>query len=430
MRGQWRKLGWVVLAGVVAASLWACTNPPVFPDTPNYFITFNPVNLDSLPGTATALRFPGFYDSEGLVAISVSRAEYDAMPRLWAYQLWAVSRSGNTITKSAHTPKFIWDPYSHTAIQPDGSTFQDRKFNFQTDISQFDEIVLTIEPYPDYFMIEANIEDTARVEVVEQEILSGGQQPDLEFLVVEGLSATRGAYEMRFPVADAFDSASGSYFLANTTAGESTPSEITGAANYGLWFGQAVSLGGGVLDIEPSLDLPTLPDGWVYEGWVIPPAPNPKNPLSLGRFTDPTSADDDSSYSGVRKVAATLPLPGEDFLQNPPNVLYDFPMNLWVDRTLGTDTGWVFITVEPNRAEFAGINPTSDPSPDIAPGPFSYRILQLRLPAVDPNDSNTWPEFNQFDLSRNTFPMANMHGRESKFGQPGAPLVECELSSQ
>lgn len=430
MRGLWRKLGWVVLVGVAGASLWACTNPPVFPDTPNHFITFNPVFLDSLPGTSTALRLNGAYDGDNLAYVTLSQAEWDALPRLWCYQVWAISRNGSVITKKASTPKFLWDPYQHVARRPDGTLFRERKFNLQADITEFDEVVLTIEPYPDYFSIRATADQDARIEVVDKDILSpAGSSPDLSFLEVGDLSPGRTSYTMRFPVADDLDTAHGTYFLANTTAGESTSSSITSAANYGIWFGEPEALGGGAIAINPSLALPALPSGWIYEGWVIPPDPNPKDPISTGRFANPAGPDDDSSYSGERKVAATLPIPGEDFLANPPGPGYTFPMTLW---SVPSDTAWAFITIEPNDSSFIGIDP-ENPSPDISSGPFSYRVLQLRLPApaLDPSEGDTTkPYFDPFDLTTDLFPMANMHGKFPKFGQPGAPLVEIKLSSQ
>jgi hypothetical protein len=433
MGSSWRNFGFVVLVGALACGVWSCTTPPIFPDTPNFFLTFNPVYLDSLPGTARALQLRGGYDNDNLSRVFTSRAEYDALPRLWAYQVWAVKRNGAAITGKASTPKFLWDPFRHAAIRPDGTTIDPRKFNFQSDLTQFDELLLTVEPYPDYYVVfETFPNPDTVIELVEADeltlkaakdevsllssFLEVSSGPDLAFLETSPLSGSRQSYTMRFPVADDFDTAHGSFFLAVYTYGSSTPSSVANAANYGLWFGQ-FDISNTIL---PSLVLPTLPADWVYEGWVIPPAPNPQTPVSTGRFRDPSDADATDLYAGPSPSFAQA-IPGEDFLQNPPNSSYTFPMNL-VSRV--GDTGWAFITIEPDYPPFAGIDP-DDPSRDIAAGPFFYRLLQSRLP-----DSASAPILDPNLPDSNTFPMSNMHGLYPKFGHPGAPLLEITLSSQ
>jgi len=433
MGSAWRNFGWIVLVGALVWGVWSCTTPPVFPDTPNYYLTFNPVYLDSLPGTGRALQLNGSYDNDNLSRVFTSRAEYDALPRLWAYQLWAVQRNGTAITRKAATPKFLWHPFLHAAIRPDGTIIDPRKFNFQADLAEFDELLLTIEPYPDYYVVfETFPNPDTVIEVVEtdeltltvakdqvsllEEFFTIDASPDLEFLKTSSISGGGGAYTMRFPVATDFDTAHGSFFLAVYTYGSSTPSSIANAANYGVWFGQ-FDLSNIIM---PSLALPTLPDNWVYEGWVIPPGPNPATPISTGRCRDPNVADFSDQYAGPSPSFAQA-IPGEDFLQNPPTAAYTFPMNMV--SAVG-DTGWAFITIEPDYAPFAGIDP-DDPSPDIASGPFFYRLLQSQLP-----DSNAVPVLDPNFPDSNTFPMSNMHGLYPKFGHPGAPLLEITLSSQ
>lgn len=433
MGSSLRKFGWVVTLGALIWGVWACTTPPIFPDTTNYFLSFNPVYLDSLPGTGRAFQLNGGYDGDNLARVFTSRAEYDALPRLWAYQIWALKRSGGAITEKASTPKFLWDPFRHRAVRPDGTGIEPLKFNFQADITQFDELVLTIEPYPDYFVVfETFPNPDTVVELVEadeltlkvakdevnllQNFLIDGSVPDLEFMTASSLSGGSSSISLRFPAADDFDTANGTFFLAVYTYGSSTPSSVANAANYGIWFGQ--------FDISntifPSLHLPALPPNWVYEGWVIPPGPNPAAPVSTGRFSDPADADMDDRFAGPSPSFAQS-IPGEDFLANPPTSAYTFPMNLVA--AVG-DTGWAFVTIEPDFLPFAGIDP-DDPSSDIAAGPFFYRLLQSQLP-----DSNAVPALNPNFPDSNTFPMSNMHGLFPKFGQPGAPLLEITLSSQ
>jgi len=70
----------------------------------------------------------------------------------------------------------------------------------------------------------------------------------------------------------------------------------------------------------PSLDLPTLPEGWEYEGWVVING----QPLSTGKFLKVDEADFATPYSGASPGPA---YPGEDFLQNAPAGL-TFPLDL------------------------------------------------------------------------------------------------------
>jgi hypothetical protein len=65
-----------------------------------------------------------------------------------------------------------------------------------------------------------------------------------------------------------------------------------------------------------SLVLPTLPDGWVYEGWVV----GDDGPVSTGRFLAAAGADDD----GVGPTAgmdAGPPFPGQDFIDPAVNLV-------------------------------------------------------------------------------------------------------------
>jgi hypothetical protein len=115
--------------------------------------------------------------------------------------------------------------------------------------------------------------------------------------------------------------ASGGYILE-------TPTDDV-AENYanGVWF-------------VDSLDLPTLPEGWVYEGWVVVDG----EPISTGRFTDPDVADSDGAGPSAGPNAA------------PPHAGQDF-----VDPATSLIGGAVVITVEPE--------------PDNSPDPFVFKPL-------------------------------------------------------
>lgn len=127
---------------------------------------------------------------------------------------------------------------------------------------------------------------------------------------------------------DDFTAATGSFILAAPTTGD-----ITEDDTQGIWF----------LDPEagtPSLELPELPEGWAYEGWVV----GPDGPISTGRFTD--VADLDSDGAGPTAGPDGFPaFPGQDFI-DPALDLVGLP---------------VVISVEPQ--------------PDDSPAPFALKPL-------------------------------------------------------
>ena len=129
-----------------------------------------------------------------------------------------------------------------------------------------------------------------------------------------------------------FESASGAYVLATPTDGTMDDEES------GVWF---------VDPAGPSatLSIPTLPAGWVYEGWAVINGV----PVSTGTFLTASGEDMSAPYSGM---SAGPPFPGEDFLTNAPSGL-TFPTDL--------RGGMVVLSVEP--------------SPDNSPAPFTLKPL-------------------------------------------------------
>lgn len=99
-------------------------------------------------------------------------------------------------------------------------------------------------------------------------------------------------------LADDFTSAAGSYILATPTTGDMTLQE------QGIWW-----LNPGETPTA-SLVLPTLPEGWAYEGWVA----GANGPVSTGRFTDATVADDDLAGPAKGDTGDGPPFPGQDFI--------------------------------------------------------------------------------------------------------------------
>ncbi|OSY89431.1 hypothetical protein WH52_02000 [Tenacibaculum holothuriorum] len=115
---------------------------------------------------------------------------------------------------------------------------------------------------------------------------------------------------------------------------------VGGDAN-GIWFINALPPTSGGFT-----NLPTLADGWIYEGWVVVDGKDGnKVPVSTGRFSDPNAADvsffgaaNNNEFKGPNGVP---PFPGEDYIVDPnnryPNVT--FP----IDLTSAT----VVISIEP-----------------------------------------------------------------------------------
>ena len=132
----------------------------------------------------------------------------------------------------------------------------------------------------------------------------------------------------------------GSFIIATPTTPE------TDDDRSGVWFLDPTLPAGE----RASLDLPTLPEGWEYEGWAVIDGV----PVSTGRFVDATSADDFSDFSGPNPGPN---YPGEDFIQNAPDGL-TFP----TDLTGAT----IVISVEP--------------APDDSPAPFALKPLVAEVP--------------------------------------------------
>ncbi len=80
-----------------------------------------------------------------------------------------------------------------------------------------------------------------------------------------------------------FSNAAGKYILATPTNGADTDE------NSGIWF---LDLATGAPTV--GLNLPQLPDGWKYEGWVVING----QPVTTGTFTNTMATDDADPFSG------------------------------------------------------------------------------------------------------------------------------------
>lgn len=142
-----------------------------------------------------------------------------------------------------------------------------------------------------------------------------------------------------------FTSATGKYILATATDGNSTTNEESG-----IWFldntsGTAVK----------GLNLPALPSGWKYEGWMVING----IPLSTGTFTNAGVADANAATSVFKGTNNNGPaFPGEDFLMNAPTGL-TFPTDL--------------------RGKTVAIS--IEPFPDNSSAPFALKPLLNSIPS-------------------------------------------------
>ncbi|MCT4664405.1 MAG: anti-sigma factor [Flavobacteriales bacterium] len=196
------------------------------------------------------------------------------------------------------------------------------KSEFTLDAEQIEKAstyVLTIEPKPDN-----DPSPTAT------RILAGDFSNDIANLAIDHSAA----------LANNFSTSQGKYLFATPTDTDST-NELSG-----VWFLQP---SGNMM--ASSLDLPSLPQGWAYEGWAVVDG----KPLSTGTFTKVDSADMSADFSG-NGVAPNFP--GEDFVKNAPNGV-NFPVSL-----LGKN---IVISIEP--------------VPDNSPAPFSMKPLIGTAPA-------------------------------------------------
>ncbi len=186
------------------------------------------------------------------------------------------------------------------------------------DVANATAYVLTIEPSPD------NDPSPSSVHILAGDFSGSGAD----------LTVNHGA-----ALGTDFTAATGSYILATPTDGMNN-NETSGV----WWLDPAQGPG-------PGLNLPILPDGWVYEGWAVIDG----TPVTTGRFTSINGADDAATFSGS---AGGPPFPGEDFLNNAPAGL-TFPTDL--------SGATVVISVEPQ--------------PDNSPAPFTLKPLVAPVPS-------------------------------------------------
>jgi hypothetical protein len=161
-----------------------------------------------------------------------------------------------------------------------------------------------------------------------------------------------------------FSDSWGKYILATPTDADDT-NEASG-----VWFldnsGSAAVAG---------LGLPTLSEGWKYEGWVVLNG----TPVSTGTFSAVDLADDNAATSPYKGLEGNGPgFPGEDYVIGSAAGV-DFPTDL-----KGTT---IVISVEP--------------SPDNSTAPFTLKPLAHIVPA---------DAMNHTVISMETGPLATLSG--------------------
>lgn len=210
----------------------------------------------------------------------------------------------------------------------DNGTLSQTKFNLEKDVlDAASTFVLTIEP------TVGDVPSPSDVHILAGDFSGNTGQ----------LSISHGA-----ALGDDFSGASGNYILATPTDGADSNE------NSGVWFLEITASGPAV-----GLDLPALPAGWKYEGWIV----SGGTPLTSGKFLSITGMDEFDGFSGAMDGP---PFPGEDYLLNAPSG-FTFPLDL--------AGGKAVISIEPD--------------PDNSPNPFLLKPLVADIPA-DALDHTTY----------------------------------------
>ena len=272
-------------------------------------------------GLAAALTLAACGGDDDDKTLALSFSGLDPLANGFHYEGWAII-DGSPVS----TGKFNVNS-NGDLVDLDGKVIENGEFDTDVDLSGATAIVLTIEPANDTDLVPTDTHYLA------------GSVSDLSATLTVGHAAALG---------DNFAGASGKYILATPTDGGDTNERS------GIWFVE-LSSGG----LQAGLELPTLPAGWVYEGWGVING----TPVTTGRFIGAAGADQAAPYSGSE---AGPPFPGEDFLLDAPTGL-TFPTDL---------------------AGATGVIPI-EPDPDDSTGPFTLKPVAGGIPG-DANDHVTY----------------------------------------
>ena len=268
-------------------------------------------------------------DGDGMTQLALDFSGVQPLEGGYHYEGWAII-NGEAVT----TGKFNIDA-SGAFVNLNGDVIPNGEFQVGSGLSNATAIIITIEPNGDTDTIPADTH-----------YLAGD-------VVNASATLTVGAGQA---LGDDYTTASGNFILATPTDGAGTPAN----ERSGIWF---LDLSSGTP--AQGLTLPTLPDGWKYEGWAVIDG----TPVTTGTFTDPDAADESAPFSDT--VASAPAFPGEDFLMNAPGAV-TFPADL-----MG---GTAVISIEPD--------------PDDAAAPFTLKPLVEAIPD-DAGDHVTYSMTNQ-----------------------------------
>ncbi|HYG16647.1 MAG TPA: hypothetical protein VEC12_12900 [Bacteroidia bacterium] len=206
-----------------------------------------------------------------------------------------------------------------------------------SDLNAAKTFVLTVEPMPDPDAGPGNVK-----------LLAG----DFTVNVADINTSHPGA------LGNNFGGITGKYLLATPTTASAADEKS------GVWF-----MDGGTQ--TPGLqNLPILPVGWQYEGWVVING----IPVTTGKFVSAGGADNNAPYSGL---LPGFPFPGEDFVQNAPAGL-TFPTDLTGNK--------MFVSIEP--------------VPNNSSAPFLLKPLE----ATVPNPSAAMVNYPMNNIAAGSFP--------------------------
>ena len=167
-----------------------------------------------------------------------------------------------------------------------------------------------------------------------------------------------------------FADAAGAYII-----GFGYPEAATDENDYsnGIWFS--------------ALELPTLPAGWIYEGWVV----GPDGPLTTGLFQDPNGADEDGSGPTAGGPGTGPNFPGQDFL-NPPVDIIGYVAAISVEPVPDNSPApFVLKPLLDTDIEDVGDHGSQDLSNNAAAAPIGIVVLEAPSAPVEiaPEDAST-----------------------------------------
>lgn len=219
------------------------------------------------------------------------------------------------------------------------------------DVTQSDETF-------SFEVLESDARDTSAFVLTIEPRFNDDPAPAATHLIAGDFTDSVASLGVQHPAAlgTFFGEAAGGYILA-------VPSDPNANYTMGVWFLDPAA------GPAPSLNLPELPNGWAYEGWVV----GANGPVSTGRFTSTMGEDSDGAGPAAGPNAGP-PFPGQDFV-NP-------PMDL-----VGTT---VVISVEPE--------------PDNSPAPFTLKPLvdmveDTGMPGVVQSMTNNAEETNPVGIA-------------------------------